>query len=330
MRTAAIPAAWFAMLGLGACSPEVASGQPAPLVLEQAIQLPGVVGRIDHMALDRGRGRLFVAALGNRSVEVVDLAMGALAGRIADLPEPQGLVVLPTRGELAVATRGDGAVRFYRVDDLSLVGRTPLGSDADNVRLEGTSGRIVVGYGDGALAVIEPATRKVVTTTPLPAHPEGFQLDGTRAYVNLPEAGAIGVADLAKGALVAKWSNGGRQMNFPLAFDRARREIAVVYRLPPRLVVLDAETGAVRQALSTCGDADDLFLDAARSRIYVACGGGQVDVFGRQGANLAWMARVTTAPGARTALFDADRDRLYVAARVQGGKPAAILVLQPR
>jgi DNA-binding beta-propeller fold protein YncE len=330
IRRRALAALAAALLGLVACSPQRAAGQPAPLVLERSVPLPGVTGRIDHLALDTAHGRLFVAALGSGSVEAVDLVAGKVVGHVTGLAEPQGLAVLPARGELVVASGGDGSVRVYRTDDLSPLGQIKVGGDADNVRVDAASGRVFVGYGAGALAVIDPATRSVAATIRLPAHPEGFQLDGARAYVNAPDAGAIVVVDVAGGRVAATWPNGGRRWNFPLAFDPARREVAVVYRLPARLVLRDAGTGAERQALNTCGDADDLFLDARRGRIYVVCGSGQVDVFARRGAGLAPLARIATAPGARTALFDPQGDRLYVAARAAGGRPAAILVLRPQ
>ena len=50
--------------------------QPAthePLILVRTIELPGVDGRIDHLAVDSPTQRLYVAALGNNTVEVVDL-----------------------------------------------------------------------------------------------------------------------------------------------------------------------------------------------------------------------------------------------------------------
>ena len=322
--------AWAAALSLSACSPQSASGGSAPLALETTIALPDVTGRIDHLALDPTRGRLFVAALGNGTVEAVDLAAGRVVGRIARLAEPQGLAVLPARGELTVASGGDGSVGFYATNDLSPLGRISLGEDADNIRVEPASGRIVVGYGAGALALIDPATHTVAARTPLPAHPEGFQLDGARAYVNLPDAGVVGVVDLAAGALVATWPNGGRRFNYPLAIDRTSGEVAVVYRLPARLVTFDPRTGAQRQALDTCGDADDLFFDARRSQLYITCGDGRVDVFERRDAALRRVARIATSPGARTALFSPELDRLFVAAPARGGRQAAIIVLRPQ
>jgi DNA-binding beta-propeller fold protein YncE len=317
-------------IGLGACSPGGASGRAAALVLERTIPLADVKGRIDHLAVDPVHGRLFVAALGAGAVEAVDLSAGRVAGRITGLAEPQGLALVTERQELVVATGGDGSVRFYGAADLVLHGQVALGEDADNVRFDPAAKKVVVGYGSGALAVIDPATRAVVSRTLLPAHPEGFQLDGGRAYVNLPDAGAVGVADLTAGKLVATWPNRGRRLNFPLAVDRAAGEVGVVYRLPARLVTFDPATGAERQALATCGDADDLFFDAKRRRAYVACGSGHVDVFERNGAKLERRDRVATSRGARTALFSPDLDRLFVAARAQGGRPAAILVFRPQ
>jgi DNA-binding beta-propeller fold protein YncE len=321
--------ALLATLNLSGCRAQPGPSLP-PLALEQRIALQNVNGRIDHLAVDPVRRRLFVAELGNGTVETVDLATGRTLGQIGGLKEPQGLGYLAECDELAVATGGDGMLRFYRTADLKLVGALKLGDDADNLHLDPARQRVVVGYGSGALAVIDPTTRSLVGVTPLPAHPEGFQLDGERAYVNLPDAGQIGVADLATGKLVSTWPNHGRRSNFPLAIDRSAGEVGVVYRQPAQLVIFDATTGAERQTAITCGDADDLFFDAKRRRLYVACGDGHVDVFERKGVSLERRAQIATSNGARTALFSPDLDRLFVAARAEGGSPAAILAYRPQ
>lgn len=321
--------ALLATLGVSGCGAQPQPSKPA-LVLEQRIELPGVNGRIDHLAVAPAKHQLFVAARGNGTVEAVDLAGERSLGRIGGLREPQGLAYLPGRDELAVATGGDGMLWFFQASDLKLTGALKLGDDADNVRFDPATQRVVVGYGSGALAVVDPTRRAILSQTPLPAHPEGFQLDAQRAYVNLPDAGEIAVADLAAGKLVASWPNRGRRFNFPLALDRTAGEVGVVYRLPARLVTFGATTGAERQALPTCGDADDLFFDAKRHRAYVACGSGQIDIFERRGASLERRTRIATSSGARTALLSPDLDRLFVAARAEAGRPAAILVYRPQ
>src|SRR5215467_14131321 len=82
-----------------------------PLQLEDKIPFGDVRGRIDHMAVDLARHRLFVAALGNDSLAVVDLASKRLDRLIGGLPEPQGVGYDPTTDTLYVANAGDGSVR---------------------------------------------------------------------------------------------------------------------------------------------------------------------------------------------------------------------------
>lgn len=310
---------------LGACG--AGSAAPPMLVLERAVPLAKVAGRIDHLAIDPARRWLFVAELGNGSVEAVDLATGRPRGRIDGLEEPQGLGYLPDRQELAVATGGDGMLRFYRAADLRLVGSLKLGHDADDVRVDPRSGRVVVGYGE-ALAVVDPTTRTLVSSIPLGAHPEGFQVMGDRALVNLPRAGAVVVVDLAQGRELARWRNPGPQLNFPMALDAAGDQAAVIYRLPARLVVFQTATGRPSAPVATCGDADDADFDRA-GRLYVICGSGVAESFVRTDAAYVSAGRTVTRDGARTGLYDPGADRLYVAARARGTEPAAILVYRP-
>jgi hypothetical protein len=305
-----------------------------PLVLERTLPLAGVSGRIDHMAIDLGRKRLFVAEIGNGTLDVVDLATGRAVHRISELEEPQGIGYAPAADTIAVASAEDGTVQLFRADDFSNVGTVDLGDDADNVRLDERSGRFVVGYGSGGLAVLDPVSRSVVSRTELAAHPEGFRLDPAtpRAFVNLPDAHQIAVVDLVSGKQVATWNVPDLRANFPMALDETDAVLATVFRNPARLVLFDTSTGAMRENLATGGDADDVFFDPKRRRIYVSCGEGIVDVFQRYGDGYRRLEQIKTASGARTSLFVPELDRLFVA--VPAGffgflSDAAILIFQP-
>jgi len=302
---------------------------PAPLVLEAKIPLGEVHGRIDHLAADLKRQRLFVAELGNNSLGVVDLANRKVLRRIEGLSEPQGVGYEPTTDTVYVANANDGSVRIFRGEDLSALGRVDLGDDADNVRIDPARKRVIVGYGNGALAMIDPETRTKVGDIRLKAHPESFQIDGDRVFVNVPDARAIEIADLVKGEVVGvvpAWLNAA---NFPMALDRAASRVLVVFRDPARLLVLSAADGNTIASLDTCGDADDVFVDAKRGRVYVTCGAGVVDVFAEEGGSYRHLGRVSTASGARTSLFVPELDRLFVAVRAAGSEPAAIWVFKP-
>jgi hypothetical protein len=94
-------------------------------------------------------------------------------------------------------------------------------------------------------------------------------------------------------------------------------------------MALSSQNGNVVTKLETCGDADDVFVDARRHRVYVSCGEGVVDVLEASDASYRHIARVPTASGARTSLFVPELDRLYVAVRAQSNEPASIWVFRP-
>jgi hypothetical protein len=306
----------------------------APLVREHTIALKGVSGRIDHLAVDLGRKRLSVAELGNGTVDVIDLAAENVVRRIEGLKEPQGLAYAPAADVLAAANAGDGTVHLFRGPELSPAGIINLGDDADNVRLDARTGNLVVGYGSGGLAVIDPAKGALLQRIPLPAHPESFQLDPDkrRAFVNLPDAHQIAVVDLDRERQVTSWQMPHLGANFPMALNAARNTAAVAFRKPPRLVIFDVSTGNPTGTFTTCGDADDVFFDSRRRRVYIICGDGSVDTWQQEGASYRHLSLFKTASGARTGLFVPDLDRLFVAARAGFlglGSDAAILVLRP-
>jgi DNA-binding beta-propeller fold protein YncE len=308
------------------------TAQPAatPLVLETKIPLGQVSGRIDHLAIDAKRQRLFVAELDNNSLGVVDLAAGKVLRTVAGLREPQGVAYVPFADSVYVANAGDGSVHVLRGDDLAPIGRIELGEDADNVRVDPQRNRVLVGYGNGALAVIDPATRTKAADIRLNGHPEGFQIDetGTKVFVNVPDARDVEVADLASDANRSLPMEGAGS-NFPMAIDRDAHRVLVAFRSPPTLMALSSQDGRVVAKIETCGDADDVFVDAKRHRVYVSCGEGVVDVLEQREAEYRRLARVPTVSGARTSLFVPELDRLFVAVRSRSGEPAAIWVFRP-
>ncbi len=310
-------------------APAVAQTAGSPLVLETKIPLGEVSGRIDHLGIDVKRQRLFVAELGNDSLGVVDLASGK-ARTIAGFSEPQGVAYVASADSVYVANGGDGSVRVLRSDNLAPVGRIELGDDADNVRVDASRNRVLVGYGNGAIAIIDPATRTKIADIRLKGHPESFRLDptGARIFVNVPDARSIEVAELAAGTS-RSLSTPEAESNFPMAIDRDAHRVLVVFRSPPVLMALSTEDGHIVAKTATCGDADDVYADAKRHRVYVSCGEGVVDVFAADAAGYRRRARVPTVSGARTSLFVPELDRLFLAVRASSGEPAAIWVFRP-
>ena len=239
---------WYVacLLALAAVSfamdrPLAQAPEPLLLQLEGKVPLGDVSGRIDHMAIDLPRRRLFVAELGNDSVAVVDIDERKVQHVITGLKQPQGLGYVPSNDTLFVANAGDGSVRLFRGADYAQSGSIDLGEDADNVRVDAASSRVFVGYGSGGLAEIDPATNGKVLDLPLPAHPEGFQLARSvrRIFVNLPKARMIAVIDRFAGKQVASWPVDNESF-VPMALDEQSGESHCIPEPRPARRVLDA------------------------------------------------------------------------------------------
>jgi hypothetical protein len=299
-----------------------ANDPSSPLRLERTVKLPGVAGRIDHLAIDLPHRQVFVAEYANGTVDAVDLENGRVLGRITGLHEPQGVAVL-SDGQLVVAC-GDGSVHFYSAADRREMAVLNLGDDADNVRVDARNGHVIVGYGGGALAVIDPATHGLLSTLKLAGHPEGFRLTGGKALINIPDRGSIVAADIDAGTVTATWSTGMRKLNFPLAIAPDGGWFALAYRLPAGLQVRSM-AGEVVSTRPGCGDADDLFVDG--DRFLLVCGAGHVDVSSTTHAD-SQIVRIATAPGARTGLFVPELHSLIVAIPARGSTSAALWVLK--
>jgi len=315
------------LIGLGALAP---MAQSAPLSVETKIALGDIHGRIDHLAVDLNRQRLYVAELGNDTVGVIDLQQRKVINRLAGLKEPQGIAYEPSTDTVYVANGGDGSVRLYKGAELQPLTRLALGDDADNVRVDPDTHYVWVGYGRGALAAIDPVSLKTVFEIPLQGHPESFRLDPQQSqiFVNVPDAGEIAVVDRKARRQIGSWKTSPLTANYPLILDGPQTVLAV-FRHPARVGIFQKQDGRLLQALDTCDDSDDVFADARRGRLYVTCGAGFVEIFAHEGSAYHSVGKLATASGARTSLFVPELDRLYLAVRAQRNEPATIWVLRP-
>ena len=308
-------------------------GSPEPLTLVRSIELPHVEGRIDHLAFDSATQRLYVAALGNNTVEVLDVKAGLHLRSLAGFREPQGIAVAADGRSVGVANGQGEGLQLLSADDYRPGTMVRLGGDADNVRYDAAARRLYVGYGGGALAVIDPAAGTLLGQVKLAGHPESFQLerDGSRVFVNIPNAEQIAVVDRASMTLRTTWPLTTARANYPMSLDEAHHRLFIGCRRPARALVLDTTSGKESASFEIVGDTDDLFYDGARQRVYVSGGDGFIDVVEDQGGNrFTRIGHVATAAGARTSLFVAESSRLYLAVPSRGSQKAEIRVYEAR
>jgi DNA-binding beta-propeller fold protein YncE len=309
----------------------VAAQSAAPLKLKRTIPLSHVEGRIDHFASDPAGERLFVCALGNNTVEVIDFRKGERAHSITGLGAPQGVAYAPEVNRLFVANDKGGICKIYDGKSFQAVGELNLEDDADNVRYDDAKKKIYVGFGNGGIAVVNAPDGKQVGSLKLAAHPEAFQLEksGSRIFVNVPNSRHVAVIDRDKGEVVARWKTDLAFGNFPMALDEANHRLFVGCRLPSKLVVLNTDSGNVVSKVDISSDADDVFYDSKHHRIYVICGAGKIDVIEQTDPKTyKALTKFDTANGARTGLFVPEHDTLFVAVPHRGSQQAEIRCYQ--
>ena len=305
--------------------------QSEPLRLVATISLDNVQGRIDHFSADLEGGRLFMSALGNNTVEVFDLRTGKRIHTVPGLHEPQGVYYVPEVNKLFVANGEGGSVEIFDGSSFKLLGEVKFSDDADNLRYDSAARQIYVGYGEGGLGIIDAARNQLLHDIKLEGHPESFQLEksGPRIFINIPNAREIAVVDRVKRAVVGRWPMDGDRANFPMALDEPGKRLFIVCRHPAAMMVLDTSSGRLVSTLPCVGDADDVWYDAVLKQIYISGGEGFLSVIAQQNANhYEALAKIPTAPGARTSFFAPQLHRLYLAVPRRGNQSAQLRVYE--
>ena len=319
------------VIGLTALAVRAQAEESAPLRLVQTIPLTNVEGRIDHMAMDLKGQRLFVAALGNNTVEVLNLRAGNRIRSITGLHEPQGVGFIAEFNRIFVANGKSGACDVFDGSSFQLIKSVTFSDDADNVRYDAKARRVYVGYGSGGLGIIDAATGDQLGEIKLEGHPESFQLEksGPRIFVNIPTSQKIIVVDREKRAATTTWPTSGATANFPMALDEIHHRLFVGFRKPAKIIVFDTEAGKVVANLDSAGDADDIFYDSSRRRVYISGGEGFLSIFRQDDPDhYKPMTKVPTATGARTSLFVPELNRLYLAVPHRGTQRAEVRVYE--
>src|SRR5262249_37106586 len=134
--------------------------------------------------------------------------------------------------------------------------------------------------------------------------------------------------DRAAGRVVANWPTGSGT-NFPMALNDRAGHVVVAFRNPAKLGAFSMQDGAPVANVDLCADADDMFMDAKRERVYVSYGDRNLDVCDTGEDAYRHINHITTTWGARTSLFVPELDALFIAAGATQSEPAAIWMFRP-
>lgn len=298
------------------------------LTLEKAILLPAVSGRIDHLAANKASQIIYVAALGNNTVEVIDLPAGKVVQTLKGFNEPQGVEFLSNSNSIFVANGGTGICNFFDATTFQPTASLDFKNDADDVRYLSKDRTVFVGFSDGGIGIISEESKKEIGRITFRGHPEGFQVDAktNKIWVNVPDEHVIEVLDGQQLKSIDRWKM-NFNANFPMAYDSLHHRLFIGCRSPSRLVVFDSENGKQIASFPCVGDTDDLFYDADLKKIIISGGGGFIDIFKQENENsYSAIAHISSQKGARTSLWMPSTHEFILAVPKTNEHPAELRV----
>jgi DNA-binding beta-propeller fold protein YncE len=301
----------------------VAPAPAAELELVQTIPLKGKAGNLDHLALDAKRDRLLVANKTNNTLDVIDLKTGSLFKQVPNQTGVQGLAYAADVDRVFVGLGTNGLCNVFDAESYKAVKTIKFADDCDNVRYDPKTQLVYVAHAEQSLGVISAKTNALKADIRLPAAAEAFVLEAgrPRAYIAAPSPCQVIVIDTDKNEVVTSHPVKGAGGAHPIALDEAAHRIYLGCRKEPKVVILDTESGKEVGETVIPGDVDDLFLDAARKRVYASCGEGFLAVLKVTDADkVEVVEKVPTAKGARTCLYVPGTGKLYLAVPRQEGK----------
>jgi len=301
-------------------------------------EMPGYTGDFDHFAYDLPSRRLWLAAEDHGSLDVFDLKTGALRKSLRGVVDtPHGVFYLPEKKRLIVTDSGGEAMATRIIDGSAEQTLRLAAPAADAMAYDASTGRLyIVNGGRDAkmhktyLSAVDPLTLKRLGDLEFDTdkvEAVAVEEKGSRLYVNVTGRNEMAVVDKRDLKVITTWPIKEAEQNAPLAFDEEHRRLFVITRKPGKLIVLDANGGATVASFKAPERCDQVIWDAANRRIYALGGEGYIGVFQQDDADhYRELARVPTAPGAKTGILVPEMKRLFVAVSPGEGKTGAAIL----
>lgn len=314
-----------AALMIAAVTSTAAFSHAQSVKLVKELPLPGYTGDFDHIAVDRDRGRVLVAAEDHATVEVYDLKTLAHLKTVTGFGAPHAFLVRPGASNIIITDSGKQLSALRNADTLAVQKKIVLTEGADSAKYDKVNNvfYVVTGGKDvdmktANLDAVNPDTGAKIGEITFPDnHVEAFDIDPTsnKLYINLTQTNKLAVVDRKAMKVLATWPVPQAQQNAMVALDPQQHRLYVVCRAPGMVVVLDSNDGHLIGTQTAPLRADDVMYDAPAHRLYVPGGEGWMGIYDTSDANhLKLVEKVQTAPGAKTGLLLPDKHRLFLAA----------------
>jgi DNA-binding beta-propeller fold protein YncE len=314
-----------------------AAAGPLPLALVHDVPLPGRPTRFDYQWVDSARGRLYIAHLGDDSIDVVDLRSDKVVGVIGGLPRVHGVLAVPERHLVLATVTGDKALAL--IDDRTLVvrARVPAGEYPNGLAFDSRTARAFVSNNEGlGVGVVDVERGVALPGVDIGGGAGNSQYDppSGHVFVAVHKAAVLVEIDPAAARVVARHPlDGVRSCHGLLVAAEQRLAFAACgSEAGPRLVTFDLASMRQVSAQPIPRQADVLAFDPGPRRLYVSSETGSCAVFEVAAAGdrrVMKLGEGFVGPDAHTVSVDPQSHRVYFPLESVGGR-AVLRVMEPR
>ena len=297
---------------LSAAFAQDAPPSAAPKVHKIAV---GGDGGWDYLTVDPDARRLYVSR--SNRVVVLDLDKETVVGELADTPGIHGIAVVPELGKGFTSNGSDSSVTVFDLKTLKATGKVKASGVPDAILYDPASKRVFTfNHGTNDATAIDPAKETVAGTIAFQAEPEAAVSDGKgHIFVNLRSSSEIAEFDASTLKVLNRWPLAPGTRPTGLGFDPKNRRLFSACG-NQKMVVMDADKGAVIASLDIGRGSDGCMFDASKGLAYSSNGGdGTLTVVGesRPGQFMV-VSTIPTQASARTMTLDPKTHRLYLSA----------------
>jgi len=292
--------------------------------LIRSVDLPGYTGDFDHFAVDYDRNRLLLAAEDHGTLEVFDLKTSDHLRTVGGFGNPHSILVRRGVPTVFITDSSKLGPTIRNANTYSMHKSVPLTPGSDTAKYDAASNVLYVVTGGkdvemktANLDAVNPDTGAKLSSITFPDnHVEAmdFVESDPRIFINLTQTNKLAVVDRKSMKVIATWPVPPAQQNAMVAFDPAQHRLYVVCRSPGVVVVMNSDTGSVIGTQPAPLRADEVQYDESTHRLYVPGGEGYMGIYDTSDPDhLKIVEKVTTAPGAKTALLIPAMHRLFLA-----------------
>ncbi|MFL6244229.1 MAG: YncE family protein [Acidimicrobiia bacterium] len=322
----------LALLSLAVTAPAAgARSRDLPLTRVRDVPLPGRSTRFDYQSIDAASRRLYVAHLGDATLDAVDLDTLTVTRTVRDLPKAHGVLAVPELGRVFVSATGINELVTLDATTDEVIGRTPTGAFPDGIAYDQRDDLVLVSNkNDGSESIIEGHSGRAVRTVELGREIGNVAYDSNTglAYVAVRPPDELVAIEPATGSVMTRMRlracRGAHGVYVPAqtqqAFVACERNAAVA--------TVDLAQGKQVAADSVGKNPDVLAYDPANGRLYVAAESGVVTVFSTESGRLRKLGQAHLADSAHSVAVDPTTQLVYFPLERDPKKPG-IRVMRP-